>query len=176
MKSTKTLPAQEVIDRLNLDRLPVEGTFYKNTYVGEIDKLTGNPTSTAIIALYSQTPLSCSFFHKLKHDEMWHFYAGNPIQLHLIHPDGKYQKVILGDSAENVQFVIPKDVWQAGELVPGGAWGLFGCTMSPGFIGSEFTGATALELIKIAPQHKETIERLAVAANHQTKMPADFSQ
>ena len=40
----------------------------------------------------------------------------------------------------------------------------------------EFTGATAQELITIAPQHKETIERLAVAANHQTQMPEGFSQ
>jgi predicted cupin superfamily sugar epimerase len=176
MNWTKDLEALEVVEKLEMGRLPVESTFFKSTYVGEIDSVTENPTSTAILALYSQNPLSCSLFHKLKHDEMWHFYAGDPIQLHLIYPDGKYQKVVLGDCVNNVQFVIPKGVWQAGEIVPGGSWGLFGCTMTPGFVGSEFIGGHSQELIKLAPDQSEVINRLAVPDEHDTRMPIDYKQ
>lgn len=172
MKTT----ALEVIEQLQMSRLPVESTYYKSTYVGYLDSKTQQPISTAILALYSEEPLSRSLFHKLKHDEMWHFYAGDPIQLHLIYPDGSYKKVVLGDSLTHSQFVIPKNVWQAGELVPGGNWGLFGCTMAPGFIGSEFTGGEKSELLKICPSQAEVINRLAVEENHATKMPDGFKQ
>lgn len=176
MNFSKDRSAVEVVESLQMGRLPVESTFYKSTYIGETDAQTNNPKSTAILALYSENPLSCSLFHKLKHDEMWHFYAGDPIQLHLIYPDGTYQKRILGDSIENLQFVIPKDVWQAGELVPGGNWGLFGCTMSPGFVGAEFTGGYAAELIELAPQYEDIIKRLAVPDDHDIQMPEGFIQ
>lgn len=168
------LSANQVVDLLEMSRLPVESTFYKSTYVGEIDSETNRPQATAILALYSEEPLSRSLFHKLKHDEMWHFYEGDPIQLHLIYPDGTYKKVLLGDKLENKQFVIPKNVWQAGELVPGGNWGLFGCTMAPGFTGSEFIGGEPDELLKLCPSQADVIERLAVPSDHSKQMPDDF--
>jgi predicted cupin superfamily sugar epimerase len=176
MKFSKDLSAQEIVDILQLGRLPVESTFYKSTHVADLDPVTKNPISTAILAMYSRDPLSRSLFHKLRHDEMWHFYAGDPIMLHLIYPDGNYKNVILGDSLKNLQFVVPKDVWQAGELVEGGSWGLFGCTMTPGFVGSEFTGGYQQELLKLAPNQSEVINRLAVPSDHSKNMPANFNQ
>lgn len=176
MKSQELKTAEQVIAELGLKRLPVESTFYKSTYVGEVDEKTNRPNATAILALYSQAPLSRSLFHKLKHDEMWHFYAGDPIQLHLIYPDGEYKKIILGDKLANHQFVVPKEVWQAGELVPGGSWGLFGCTMAPGFVGSEFIGGKKSELLELCPSQEKVIDRLAVAADHSNTMPDDFKQ
>jgi predicted cupin superfamily sugar epimerase len=176
MNFSKDISASEVVDLLQMGRLPVESTFYKSTYIGETDPATNNPLSTAILALYSENPLSCSLFHKLKHDEIWHFYAGDPIQLHLIYPDGSYQNKVLGDSIENSQFLVPKNVWQAGELVPGGNWGLFGCTMSPGFVGAEFTGGYAEELLSLAPACGEIIKRLAVPNDHDNQMPEGFIQ
>lgn len=170
------LSAIQVVEMLEMSRLPVESTFYKSTYVGEIDPETNRPVATAILALYSEEPLSRSLFHQLKHDEIWHFYEGEPIQLHLIYPDGTYKKVLLGDKLENKQFVIPKNVWQAGELVPGGNWGLFGCTMAPGFTGSEFIGGEKSELLKLCPSQADVIERLAVPSDHSKQMPNDFKQ
>jgi predicted cupin superfamily sugar epimerase len=176
MNYSQNISADDVVTSLQMGRLPVESTFYKSTHIGEIDPKTNNPLATAILALYAEKPLSCSLFHKLKHDEMWHFYAGDPIQLHLIYPDGTYKKKILGDAIENLQFVIPKNVWQAGELVPGGNWGLFGCTMSPGFVGAEFTGGYRAELMALAPQCEDIIKRLAVPNDHDNQMPEGFIQ
>jgi len=167
--------AQQIIEELNLQRLAVEGTYYKNTYVGELNE-DQSPIATAMIGLYATSPLSNSIFHKLEHDEIWHHYAGSPIDLHLIHPDGRYEKVMLGASINNVQFVVPKNVWQAGEVSVTGDWGLFGCTMAPGFTGSAFTAASRSELLKLAPEQRNVIERLTLPESHDKSMPEGFKQ
>lgn len=167
------LTAQEVIDQLDMSRLPVEVAFFKRTYLGDIDPATNSPTTSAILALYSEEPLSHSIFHKLKQDEMWHFYTGDPIQLHLIYPDGAYRKIVLGDDITHHQFLIPRNVWQAGELVPGGSWGLFGCTLTPGFSNGDFIGGRKTELLELCPSQHELIEKLALPDSELNHMPQE---
>lgn len=174
MKTWDNLSAQEIIDLLELSKLPVEGTYYKNTYVGEFESSVLGPSSTAMIGLYAEKPLSHSTFHKLKHDEIWHFYQGDPIILHLIYPDGKYQKVTLGEEISKMQFVVPKNVWQAGEITQGGNWAIFGCTMSPGFKGEDFTAGVRQELLNLAPDQASVINRLAHDQSQQ--LPEGFTQ
>lgn len=166
-----------IIDHFQFDKIPIEGTLYKSTYVAK--KTNGeSPAGTAIIGMYAHEPYSASTFHRLQHDEVWHFYKGDPFVLHLLFPDGAYQKVIMGTDilkGQKIQFVVPADVWQAGELLPKGDFALYGCTMAPGFTGSCFEGGTKSDLIKHYPSQKEIIERLS-PAGHDTKMPADYTQ
>jgi predicted cupin superfamily sugar epimerase len=58
--------------------------------------------------------------------------------------------------------VIPAGVWQAGELVAGGDWALYGCTMAPGFTPSCFEGGTVELLLATHPRRAADIERLGV--------------
>ena len=58
--------------------------------------------------------------------------------------------------------MIPAGVWQAGELVPGGAWALFGCTMAPGFTAASFEGGTVADLLASYPEREEDIRRLGI--------------
>ena len=132
---------------------------------------------SAIIALYADEPRSCSLFHRLKYEEVWHFYAGDPIRLVLLYPDKTSKEVILGSDftkGELIQFTVPADVWQAGEIVKGGEWGLFGCTMSPGFSGDIFEGGHYSDLIKDFPDRKEDILKLSVPAEHDKNMPQGY--
>ena len=76
-------------------------------------------------------------------------------------------------NGEHIQFVIPAMTWQAGFLLPGGRYALFGCTMAPGFTGSCFEGAIAEELITQHPDRLEEIQRLSVN-DHIKRMPKDF--
>jgi predicted cupin superfamily sugar epimerase len=157
--------------------LPLEGTFYVKTYQSESVRADGTPDATAILALYSDEPRSCSLFHKLIYDEVWHFHAGDPIRLFLLYPDKTTREVILGnDLSKNqlVQFVVPKGVWQAGEIVPGGQWGLFGCTMAPGFNSQVFEGGKLSDLIEDYPERKAEIERLAMPAVSEKYFAKDF--
>lgn len=168
---------QKLIEQFQFDTLPIEGTLYKSTYVAS-QKLENGPIGTAMIGMYSHSPKSISTFHRLTLDEVWHFYGGDPLILHLLHEDGTYEKVIMGKDVlqgQRVQFVVPAQVWQAGETVPEGDYSLFGCTLAPGFTGTCFEGGKVEELLKAYPAQAEIIERLGVRG-HDTKMPEGFAE
>jgi predicted cupin superfamily sugar epimerase len=146
-----------LIERFDLRRLPVEGTLFAETY--------RSGDSTAIVALYAADPPSRSSFHVLTRDEVWHFYAGDPLRLILLHPDGSTQDVVMGHdvgAGHEVQFTIPAGTWQAGELLPGGRYALFGCTMAPGFTPDCFRASHAEALVARWPSREADIRRLAV--------------
>jgi predicted cupin superfamily sugar epimerase len=145
-----------LIDRYDLRPLPVEGTLFAETYRSD--------ASTAIVALYAVDPPSRSSFHVLTRDEIWHAYAGDPFRLILLHPDGSSEDVVMGAGAgdgRRVQFTVPAGTWQAGELVPGGRYALFGCTMAPGFTPDCFQASPAGPLIARWPDRAADILRLA---------------
>jgi predicted cupin superfamily sugar epimerase len=71
----------QVIEHFEMTTLPVESTYFVKTYRSKTSRPDGTPDGSAIIALYSDDPRSCSLFHRLKYEEVWHFYAGDPIRL-----------------------------------------------------------------------------------------------
>jgi predicted cupin superfamily sugar epimerase len=76
--------------------------------------------------------------HRVDATEVWHYYAGAPLALHLSPDGGRVESHRLGPdlaAGERPQVIVPKGVWQSAE--PLGAWTLAGCTVSPAF---EFEG------------------------------------
>ena len=170
--------AAALIAHFEMEPLPVEGTYFVSTYRCTTPTPAGGPAGTAIVGLYCDDPPSRSLFHRLGSDEVWHFYGGDPIRLVLLHPDGSSGEVILGGdvlAGQAVQHVIPAGTWQAGELLPGGQWSLFGCTMAPGFTGACFEGGAVAVLLAAGYSGREDdIRRLGVPDGHETTMPAGF--
>lgn len=168
------LPEVKVlIDHYNLEPLPVEQTLFRSTYRSSHELGNGKPNGTAIIGLYCDEPRSVSLFHKLPVDEVWHFYGGDPLRLILLHPDGSSEDVIMGSDpqkGEHVQFVVPAGVWQAGHMVAGGVYSLFGCTMAPGFTDDMFEGGTRDRLASEHPDRIDDINALACGED-ETSMP-----
>ena len=166
-----------LIDHFQFEQLPVEGTFYKSTYRSGREFGDGSPMGTGIIAMYCEEPLSVSCFHRLTHDEIWHFYGGDPLVLYLLHDSGRFEEIIMGNNplkGHHVQYVVPANVWQAGCLLPGGRYSLYGCTMAPGFTGTCFEGAIAETLIAQYPNCADIIRKLSVNG-HETRMPAGYA-
>jgi predicted cupin superfamily sugar epimerase len=166
-----------VIEHYHLQPLPVEGTLFTSTYRSTANLPHGNPIGTGMIGLYADEPKSLSYFHRLPSDEMWHFYGGDPLELVLLFPDGSSQDIILGKKIlehQHVQYVIPAGVWQAGYMLPGGRYSLFGCTMVPGFTSKGFEAGVAAELIKQYPDRAKDIRRLC-ARGHDLAMPKGFA-
>ena len=165
-----------LIEHYRFQPLPDEGTLFTSTYRSQQEYEGGKPVGTAIIALYCDDPYSASMFHKLKYDEVWHFYGGDPLRLILLYPDGSSRDVILGSDplqGQLVQFVIPAGVWQAGHMLEGGRYSLFGCTVAPGFTSDIFEGGTQAGLSALYPDRVEDIRRLCVRG--ETKMPDRFA-
>jgi predicted cupin superfamily sugar epimerase len=166
-----------IIEHYKLEPLPVEGTLFTSTYRSSLELQDGTPYGTAMIGLYSDDPFSVSCFHRLPSDEIWHVYGGDPFKLILLHPDGSSQDILMGTNpleGQHVQFVVPAHSWQAGYLLPGGRYALFGCTMSPGFTGAGFEAGIAEDLIAQYPTRALDIEHLSVNG-HQTRMPDGFA-
>lgn len=158
-------------------RLPVEGTLYTSTWRAAAELPSGAPLGTAMIGLYTASPRSVSLFHRLTHDEVWHVYGGDPFLLHLLHPDGRAETITMGTdvaAGHRVQYVVPAGAWQAGELVPGGRYALFGCTMAPGFTGDCFEAGRADDLHRRYPAAADVIARLGVTHGG-TRMPPGFA-
>lgn len=167
---------QAIIDHYQFDRIPVEGTFYKSTYRASLQTEGGTPAGTAILGLYTEFPKSVSCFHRLPYDEIWHFYGGDPLHLYLLRERGEIEVVKMGSNplkAQWVQFVVPANTWQAGELISGGRYALFGCTMAPGFLGKDFEAAKMEDLLVAYPKHEALIRRLSVN-EEETKMPEGY--
>jgi len=101
-----------------------------------------------------------SDMHRLPTDELWLFHLGDPIELLLLHPDGRDELVVLGPDVlggQVIQHVVPAGTWMGARLRPGGEYGVWGNTMAPGYAISDFEGANAAELIARWPHRAELI-------------------
>ena len=123
------MTAQEIIAKLGLEPHP-EGGWYVQTFEDKAEG--GRAASTAIYYLLEKGDRS--HWHRVDAAEVWHFYAGAPLELS-ISPDGKWtEMLVLGNdlaAGEVPQIVVPKGHWQSAES--SGAWTLVGCTVAPGF-------------------------------------------
>jgi predicted cupin superfamily sugar epimerase len=168
---------QAMIEHYHLEPLPIEGTLFTSTYRSTLEMPDGMPIGTAMIGLYSDSPLSVSCFHRLPSDEIWHVYGGDPFKLILLHPDGSSEEILMGLNplkGQCVQYVVPANSWQAGYMLSGGRYSLFGCTMSPGFTSNGFEAGIAPDLIAQYPTRAADILRLSVNG-HQARMPENFA-
>lgn len=157
------------IDLLRLQPHP-EGGYYRVTYEAEQmieqgalpDSFAGpRRASTAIYFLLQRGDFSA--FHRIPSDELWHFYAGDALQIHIINAAGVIRTIDLGRnvaSGEAFQAVVPADHWFASEPKGESAYALVGCTVAPGFDFTDFQLAARDELLREYPQHKKLIERL----------------
>ena len=166
-----------LIARFGLSMLPSEGTLFASTWRSTGNLAGGGPHGTAMIGLYCNDPLSQSLFHRLPVDEVWHFYAGDPLRLILLFSDGTSRDVVLGPDplcGHHVQFIVPAGVWQAGQVMAGGRYALFGCTMAPGFTGSMYEGGVLETLVAQYPDRAVDIGRFGCDAG-ETSMPTGFA-
>jgi predicted cupin superfamily sugar epimerase len=157
------------IQKLGLEPHP-EGGYYRQTYRSDLvlarenlpPQYTGpRPASTSIYFLLRGNDFSA--FHRLRSDELWHFYLGEALVVHVIEGDGQYSEIQLGNDAEAdevLQAVVTAGCWFASRIRKGKSFALVGCTVSPGFDFDDFELAKREELARRYPQHREAIDKL----------------
>jgi len=160
---------QELINTLELIPHP-EGGYYKETYRSEgrisnsvLPKDYSGDRSYSTGIYFMLTADTFSAFHKINQDEMWHFYDGSPIELHMISETGAYSCVHIGrdiENGEHLQYVVPGGVWFASRVKDNAEYSLLGCTVSPGFDFADFILPNTTEMTKMFPQHAEIIGEL----------------
>ncbi|WNC90287.1 cupin domain-containing protein [Paraburkholderia sp. FT54] len=162
----------ELIRRLGLEPHP-EGGFFSETYRsaervirdGGDDSVQTRSASTAIYYLLCDGAHSA--WHRIKSDEVWHFYAGEPLNVHVLDETGALVTHKLGNALTHAdavfQAVVPAGLWFAAECADPATFALVGCTVAPGFEFSEFELADAGALKARHPRHAALIERLGPA-------------
>ena len=138
---------QELIQTHGLIPHP-EGGFFKETYRSEF--------STGIFYLLAQGQKSS--FHRIKSDEMWHFYGGDSLTVVEITPEGLLKETRLDKS--HVQYVVPAGVWFGAYLESASQYAFVGCTVAPAFHFEDFELAGKDEFLANYPQHVSMIQRL----------------
>jgi hypothetical protein len=166
------MTAEELIRHFRLEPLPVEGGYFRQTYVSD-ERIPSaalpprygeaKPFGTAIYFLLTAEPDCFSALHKLPTDEVYHFYFGDPVEMLLLHPGGRSERIVLGHDVLNgqqVQAVAPRAAWQGSLLRPGGEFALMGTTMAPAYTPADLTIGKRDELLAQFPNETEMIRAL----------------
>jgi predicted cupin superfamily sugar epimerase len=155
------------IENLGLQKHP-EGGWFKETYRSSelfpkniLPEFQGNRNfSTCIYFLLEGKDFSA--FHRIKSDEIWHYYSGSSAIEIISIVNGKIQKHKLGNNygkKELFQVVVSKNTWFAARLVSTSGFALVGCTVSPGFHFNDFEMANK-GLLSMYPEIGEEVKEL----------------
>jgi len=153
------------ITELGLEPHP-EGGFYRRSYTANCRTLpetfaAERPIASAIYYLLPASQFSA--LHRIKSDELWHFYAGGGLHISVIMPEGELKILRLGldlSQGEQPQHLVPAGCW-FGASVARGEYVLVGCTVAPAFDFADFELGKRTELLAIYPQHTDIIEQLS---------------
>ena len=162
--------AEQIIEYFGMKPLPEEGGFYIETYrcrekIADAhlpNRYTGDRNfSTAI--LYLLTPDTFSALHRIKSDEIFHFYLGDSVTMLQLHPDGASEVITLGQdilNGQQIQVTVPRGTWQGCFLNPNGKFALMGTTVAPGFESADFEKGHKQKLLEQYPSQRNLIVQL----------------
>lgn len=158
--------AQLLIDTLGLQPHPERGffveTYRASTFVRPSDRNLDRSASTAIYFLVTAEEPT-TFLHRLRSDEVFHFYEGGPLDVLRLAPDSSWDVQRLGldvAAGERPQLVVPAGTWFGTELAPGASHCLIGCTVAPGFEFDDFELSDDVELAARYPGAADRIARM----------------
>lgn len=155
------MTADEVKQILQLEPLRMEGGFFRETYRSRwmispdyLPEGMRGMHSIGTAIYFMITPESFSRLHRVPGSEIFHFYAGDPVTMLQLLPDGSHQTLTIGNdlaSGARPQVVVRGNTWMGAKLAASGKWALLGTTMSPGFSQSDYEGGNREQLIAQYP-------------------------
>ena len=151
------MTADEVKKLLGLAPHPREGGWYVRTYEAKelvaaeafADERYAGARRTGTAIYYLLERETFSEMHRLRSDEVFHFYAGDAVEMLHLRVGGSGMIVVIGNDlllGQQPQVVVERGVWQGSRLVKGGRWALLGCTVSPGFEFEDYETGERVEL------------------------------
>ncbi len=148
------------VDALGLTPHP-EGGFFRETYRSAA-RIGDRSLSTAIYFLVTRGNFSA--LHRIASDELWHFHAGQALQIVTIDPSGHRIDLRLGldlARAERPQHVVPAGAWFGARLESeASSYALVSCTVAPGFDFADFELGRREHLSELFPSHAALIAEM----------------
>ena len=162
--------ASQIIQRLGLEPLPLEGGFFRQTWTSSVQLPGGRRVGSAIYFLLTETGFSA--MHHLPTDELWMFHAGDQVE-HVSLAAGRPEPEVAimgGDvlGGDVPQLLVEGGKWQGARLRDASGsssrgsngWALISCTMSPAWDDREFTLGNRADLQRQFPRAAEWIAAL----------------
>jgi uncharacterized protein len=95
----------------------------------------GRPLGSALY--FMVTPGAPVRLHRIRNDQLYHYYLGDPLEVFLLHADGTTERIIVGPdlrSGQRVQQLIPGNTFHTARLIGRRRWFLGASTEWPGVI------------------------------------------
>ena len=141
-----TVKAEEIKALLKLEPNRTCG-FVRDTYKSALDIAPGGlpapfaggrPLGTALY--FMVTPQSPVKLHRIRNDQLYHYYLGDPIEVLLLYKNGDSELVIVGPNivgGHRVQLFIPGGTFHTARITGKRRWFLGASTEWPGVVPSE---------------------------------------
>jgi predicted cupin superfamily sugar epimerase len=169
MDPNMTPAVRELVARFRLAPHP-EGGFFREVFrsATTVDRAdatarTAGARSSGTFIYFLLADGDFSAFHRVRSaDEIWHLYAGGPLELHTIDAERRYRKDVLASDLARGEpaHVVPAGWWQAARLASDASFAFCGCTVAPGFDFADFEMPPAAELVAAYPSHERIIHEL----------------
>ena len=168
---TAPLTVPDVKRILGLHPHPREGGWYVRSYEApELLPATAfsparypGPRRSGTAIYYLLEPDTFSEMHRLRSDELFHFYLGDPVEMLQLFEDGSGARTVIGPdllAGQRPQVLVPRAVWQGSRLIEGGRWALMGCSVSPGFEFEDYEDIPRADLLARWPDWHNLITAL----------------
>jgi uncharacterized protein len=170
------MTAEDVKKLLGLEPHPREGGWYVRTYEAAefvaaeafADGRYAGARRTGTAIYYLLEAETFSEMHRLQSDEVFHFHAGNAVEMLQLREGGSGTRIVIGNDllrGQRPQAVVERGVWQGSRLAKGGRWALLGCTVSPGFEFEDYEAGDRAELSAGWPEFAAEIAALTRAGS-----------
>lgn len=158
--------AQDLVDKFRMHAHP-EGGYFAEVHRDE--RLISVPgfegprnASTSIFFLLEEGQFSA--LHRIKSDEVWHFYEGDPLEIWEIDAQGSLKCTLLGRPDQNscsYVHVVKAGNWFGSRPAPGSRFSFVGCTVAPGFDFQDFEMPAQSWFLEQFPEHQHLITTLS---------------
>ena len=115
------------------------------------------------------TPDAPVRLHRIRNDQLYHYYLGNPLEVFLLHAGGRSERVVVGPDlrgGQQVQLLIPGSTFHTARVIGGGRWFLGASTEWPGVEPADVELGNLEELAAAYPTVATDLRAIADSVRH----------
>ena len=168
-KPGRSMTAEDVIKKMKLEPMVAGdcGGYFREIFRSEREAKQDTPRKCCSIIYHLIIKDYKVPFHKITSDEIFTYLAGDPQLMALIHPDGRWEEVTLGNNlskGETPVRIVPAGVWMAEAIrnPKADSWSLLTVTVAPGFDLNDYSHSTPADIIKNFPKAEKRIKELGL--------------
>jgi predicted cupin superfamily sugar epimerase len=131
----------------------------------------GRPLGSALYFLV--TPDAPVRLHRIRNEQLYHYYLGDPLEVFILHGDGSSERVIVGPDirgGERLQLRIPGNTFHTARVIGRQRWFLGASTEWPGVVPADVEIGKVEELAGSYPSVAADLR--AIAASVQDVAPS----